>query len=82
MKQLPIVVLKGCSFVGRSLSRLCLPSAFGGKAEFDVNAYHIFPQGVLVAITLLGGVAGDEGARACAKFEASLPLLCGHQCPA
>ena len=68
------MVLKGCSYVGTSLYRICLLSAFGGKAGFDVDASHIFPQGVLAAVTLVRGVAGDGGARACAGCEAGLPL--------
>ena len=35
---------------------------------------HIFPQGVLAAITLVGGGAGDGGARAGARSEVG--LLC------
>lgn len=33
-----------------------------------------FPQGVLTTISLIGGVAGDGAARACAGCEALLPL--------
>ena len=36
---------------------------------------HIFPQGMLAAITLLGGGARDEGTRAGARCELRL-LLC------
>ena len=68
------MVLKGYSYVGASLCRLCLPSAFGGRAGFDVDTSCIFPQGVLTTVTLVGGVAGDGGARACARCEAGLPL--------
>ena len=35
---------------------------------------HIFPQGVLAAITLVGGGAGDGGAKAGTGCEAGLPL--------
>ena len=41
-----------------------MPSAFYGRVGFDMDAIHIFPQGVLAAITLVGGGAGDGGARA------------------
>ena len=47
--------------MGVSLYRLNVPSAFGGRAGFDVDARHVFPQGVLAAITLGGGRAGDGG---------------------
>ena len=46
--------LKGCSYVGISLCRLCVPSVSDGGAGFDVDASHVFPQGVLAAITLVG----------------------------
>ena len=62
MKQLPIVVLKGCPYVGVPLCKVCVPSAFGGRAGFDMDASHLFPQGVLAAITLLGG-GGKRGKR-------------------
>lgn len=52
MKQLPATVLKGCSYPGVSLHRLGVPSAFAGRAGFDVDASPVFPQGVLVSITL------------------------------
>ena len=41
--------------MGMSLYRLCIPNAFGGRAGFDMNASHVFPQGVLAAITVVGG---------------------------
>ena len=59
MKQLPIVILKECSYVGASLCRLCVPKTFGGRAGSDVDTSHIFPQGVLATVILLGDVAGD-----------------------
>ena len=39
-----------------------------------MNTSHAFPQGLLGAITLVGGGAGDEGARTRAKCEHGLPL--------
>ena len=51
-----------------------MPSAFNGRAGFDVDASHIFPQGVLAAVTLVGPVAGDGGAKVCAGCEVG--LLC------
>ena len=75
MKQLPILVLKGCPFVGASLYSLRVPSGFGGRAGSDVNMSLIFPQGVLAAIILVRGGAGGGGAKARAKCEPGL-LLC------
>ena len=37
MKQLPIVVLNGCSYVWTSLYRLCVPNVFGGRVGFDMT---------------------------------------------
>ena len=62
--------------MGVSLYSLHVPSRFGGRAGSDVSRSHIFPQGVLAAITLVGGGAGDEGARARAS-----PLLSGQHHP-
>ena len=45
--------------MGASICRLHVPSALGGMAGFDENASHVFPQGVLAAINLIIGVAGD-----------------------
>ena len=41
-----------------------MPNAFHGRAGFEVKAIHSFPQGVKVDIILVGGGAGDGGARA------------------
>lgn len=46
------------------LYRLHVPNAFGGRTGFDKDASHLFPQGVLVAITFVGGKDGDRRARA------------------
>ena len=74
MKQLPILVWKGCPCVRASLYSLCVPSAFSGRAVSDMNTTYI-PQGVLAAITLIGCGAGDGGAMAGAWCELGL-LLC------
>ena len=65
--QLSAVVLKGwCFYVEVSLPRLCVPSVFGVRAGFDVDASQVFPHGVLATITLTEGVAAVRGARGCA----------------
>lgn len=74
MNNVPVVVLREYSYVRASLCRLHVPSVFSGRAGFDTGAYHIFPQGVLAPVTLVGGVAGDGGARACTGYE--MGLLC------
>lgn len=45
-----------CGLEGVSLPKsipysLCVPSAFGGRAGFDVNTSHVFLQGMLAVIT-------------------------------
>ena len=67
MKQLPVVVLKGYPCVGVTLYSLNVPSAFGGRARSHVSMSHIFPQGVLEAITLVGNGIGGGRARARAR---------------
>ena len=39
-----------------------------------MNMSYVFPQVVLAAIILVGGGAGDGGARAGASYEAGVPL--------
>ena len=61
--------------VGASLYSLhFLYSVFGGRPGFDMNISHIFPQGVLVVITLVGSGAEDGGARVRARCELRLHL--------
>ena len=40
---------------------MCVLSGFGGRAGSELSVGHIFPQGVLAAITLVRGRAGDRG---------------------
>lgn len=61
MKQLPTAVLKGCSYVGTSLYRLCVPSAIDERVGFDVRANHIFLQCEWATITLVGVELEMEG---------------------
>ena len=51
-----------------------MPSLFGWKARFDVDASHVFPQVMPAPITLVGGGAGDRVARVGTDFGAGLPL--------
>ena len=60
--------------MGASLCKLCVPNTFSGRVGFDVDGCHIFPQGVLATITMVGGEAGDGVARAGAQCEVGLPL--------
>lgn len=52
----------------------CVPSIFGVRAEFDVDASQVFPHGVLATVTLMEGVAAARGARDCAGCQPGLPL--------
>lgn len=61
--------LCGCDTVYLHVSR-----GFGGKARSDVSMSHIFPQGVLAAITLVEYGAWDGGARVRARCELRLLL--------
>ena len=64
--------LKGSPYVGVSLYSLHVPSHFGGRAGFDINTGHVFPQLALAAVTLVGGGTGEGGARAGARCEPGL----------
>ena len=71
MKPLPTAVLKGYCFVGVS-------TVFTGPkylvAELDLTwKEDLFPQGILSAIILVGGGAGDRGARTRSKCEVGPP---------
>ena len=54
--------------------RLCVPSAFGGRAGFDMDKSHVFPQGMLAAITFVWSGAEDGLDRAGMGYETGLPL--------
>ena len=48
-------------FLHGSVPIQTLPNPFDGRTRFEMDTSHIFPQGVLAAITLVGGGAGDGG---------------------
>ena len=75
LKELPVVVLKVCASVGVSLCSLHVPSGFGGRAGADKHVSYVFTQGVLAAITMVGGGAGDRGARTRARYDLLLCLV-------
>ena len=60
--------------MGASLSSLHVPIGFGGRVGSGMNTIHVFPQGVLAAITLVGGEPGEGRARTKARCEVGLPL--------
>lgn len=64
----------------RPLHTLHVSSALRERGGFDIDTSHVFPQGVLAAITLLGGRAGDGGDRADARCEETSSLLSSHHC--
>lgn len=39
---MPVAVSKWCSYIVAPLYRLCVPSGFGGRAEFGENTSHVF----------------------------------------
>ena len=65
----------GCSMWECPLYRLHVLSAFSGRAGFNVDTSHNFPQGVLAAITLVGDGTANWGARG-----RTFPLLSGCHC--
>ena len=55
--------------MGALLYSLCVPSVFGGSAEFHMNKSNLFIQCVLAAITLVQDWSGDGWAKARVKYE-------------
>ena len=70
MKELPVLVLEGYSDKGAFLYPLHVSIAFGGRAGFEVDESHVFPQDVLTTYILLGSGAVIGGNRC----EAVQPL--------
>ena len=56
-----------------------MSNGFGERAGFDMNTVHVFPQGVLTGIILVGHGTGEGGARAKQGARGYSPLLSGHQ---
>lgn len=76
------MVLKDCSYVGLSLYRVFVPSAFDWRAGLDVDTSYFCPQGVLAALTLVGGRDRAGGSVAVAECDVglpfcSIPISCG-----
>ena len=67
------MVLKVCSYV-RALCRLCVPNVLNGRVGYDVDASHVFLQGVLAALTLIESENRDGGVTASTRCEAGLSL--------
>ena len=57
-----------------SLQTVCVPSVLSGRAVFDVDTSHIFPQGFLAALALVGDRADAGVPTAGARCEARLPF--------
>ena len=64
--------------MGPSLLSLHVLSGFGGRARSEVIMGHVFPQGALAAITMVGSDGGDGVGRVRARYE---PGLEGKHCP-
>lgn len=62
--------------MGVSLYDLYGTSGFDGRTGFDLNTSHVFPQGALRAVTLLGDGVRPEGVGAGARCEPVLLPLC------
>ena len=83
MKQLSIVVLKGCSYETVSLYRLCVPNVFSERAGSAVEPSSVLPQSVPVTIALVGGgglETGEAGAGSRGTVGIALCSLARH-CP-
>lgn len=61
--------LAGSPWVGVSQYSLCVPRDFRVRPGSEMSMSHVFPQGVLAAITLVGGGTGDREAGARAMCE-------------
>ena len=55
--------------MGVSQYSLCVPRDFRVRPGSEMSMSHVFPQGVLAAITLVGGGTGDREAGARAMCE-------------
>ena len=60
--------------MGVSLCSLYVPSGFCWRAGSEVSLGHKFPQGLLAAITLVGGGARDGGTRVSAGVSMSVTV--------
>ena len=74
------MVLKRCPYVGENLYSLHVPSAFGGRAGFDVDTSPIFFK-MCWQLTLVGSGAGDGRAGAGVGCEGWVSSAQGHPCP-
>lgn len=54
-----------------------MSSDFGRKVGSDLNMSHIFPQGLLAVLTLVGGGAGDGEALTRTRSELGLITCSG-----
>ena len=61
VKKSPIPGLNTCPCVWVFLCSLCVSSGFGGKVGSEVGMGHVFLQGELVAMALLGARLELEG---------------------
>ena len=61
--------------MGALLCNLQVPSGFGGRSVSDMIRTHVFHEGELAALTLVGVGNGDGGARAGTRCDPRL-LLC------
>ena len=74
MIKLATVILNWYPYLGVPLCSLFVPSDLDGRSGFGMNRSYVFPKGVLAAIALAEGGAGNGGATVGARCEAEHPL--------
>lgn len=74
MIKLATVILNWYPYLGVPLCSLFVPSDLDGRSGFGMNRSCVFPKGVLAAIALAEGGAGNGGATVGARCEAEHPL--------
>ena len=67
--------LEAVSFCGSNLIRSVCSQWLWWETGSDISMNHVFPQGLLAAITLVGGGARDRRARAEPSWVKASPLL-------
>lgn len=76
------MILKGLFHEGTSLCRLCWSSIFGVRADFGMDASHIFPQIVLAVNPLIRGCDWCQGVQSQHwMLRGASSLLCGFHSP-
>ena len=72
MIKLASVILNWYPYLGVPLCSLFVPSDLDGRSVFGMNRSYVFPKGVLAAIALAEGGAGNGGATVGAGVRQSI----------